>query len=270
MGDGRSLAKRKGRKGKPLKGSRSRMKKYNVSFINLILVILVIAVLLYLAGCATPPPTKELADAESAVAAAKAAGAPVCAPEEFAAAESALSKGKAFAGEFCAELEARRLLIDAKTKAEEARSKCLVAEPGPPPPIKEVEVALKDVFFDFNQYNIRPDAAAVLEGDAKILKENPNIAVLAEGYADIRGTPAYNLRLAQRRADAAKAYLVQLGIDPSRIQTASGGETEQFGAGTTEEPYQLNRRVHFIPTTQGAVPGEGTFFKFNEENEPTL
>jgi peptidoglycan-associated lipoprotein len=103
------------------------------------------------------------------------------------------------------------------------------------------------------------------------LKKNPNVTVVIEGYADIRGTPAYNLRLAQRRADATKAYLVKLGIDPSRITTASGGETQQFGAGTTEESYQLNRRAHFTPTKPSAsLPGARIFFKFNEESKPAL
>jgi peptidoglycan-associated lipoprotein len=113
--------------------------------------------------------------------------------------------------------------------------------PPPPPPAPE----LKDIFFDFDKYNIRPDAVAVLEEDAQYLRDNPNMTVIIEGYADIRGIPAYNLRLAQRRADSTKAYLVQLGIDPMRIPTSSGGETEKFGAGTTEEGYQLNRRAHF-------------------------
>ena len=114
--------------------------------------------------------------------------------------------------------------------------------PPPPPPAPE----LKDIFFDFDKHNIRPDAAAVLKEDVQLLRDNPDMMVMIEGYADVRGTPAYNLRLAQRRVDSTKAYLVQLGIDPMRIQTSSGGETEKFGVGTTEEAYQLNRRTHFI------------------------
>lgn len=221
---------------------------------------LLIVALLYLISCATPPPTKELAAAESAVAEAKAAGAPECAPEDFAAAESALAKGRALASEFCSELEARRMLIDAKAKADEAKFKCQVVPPPPPPPPAP---ELKDIFFDFDKYNIRPDAAAVLEEDAQLLRDNPNMTVMIEGYADIRGTPAYNLRLAQRRADSTKAYLVQLGIDPMRIQTSSGGETEKFGAGTTEEAYQLNRRAHFIVMEPQAKVGARIYFKYN-------
>src|SRR3990172_9314063 len=63
------------------------------------------------------------------------------------------------------------------------------------------------------------------------------------------------------RADATKAFLVSLGVAPSRITTASGGETTQFGAGTTEEAYQLNRRAHFIPVRPGSMPGARIFFK---------
>lgn len=241
---------------------------------------LLIVALLYLVSCATPPPTQELAAAESAFADAKAqceacrqdwcenVGQPdaqycgyPCGDDELAAAESALARGRALASEFCSEAEARRMLIDAKAKADEAKFKCtaVVVPPPPPPPAPE----LKDIFFDFDKYNIRPDAAAVLEENVQFLRDSPNMTVMIEGYADIRGTPAYNLRLAQRRADSTKAYLVQLGIDPMRIQTSSGGETQRFGAGTTEEAYQLNRRAHFIVMEPQARVGARIYFKHN-------
>ncbi|MGH7890066.1 MAG: OmpA family protein, partial [Thermodesulfobacteriota bacterium] len=227
----------------------------------LVFPVLVLA-LFYLASCATPPPTQELADAEAAVAAAKEAGCPACAPEECAAAESALAKGKALAGEFCSELEARRLLIDAKAKADEARAKCQKVDV-PPPPGTDVDIALRDIFFDFDRSNIRPDAEPVLQENAEVLKNNPGMTIVIEGYADIRGSDAYNLGLAQRRADSAKAYLVSLGVDPSRIQITSQGETTKFAAGSTEDAYQLNRRAQFVPVNPGAAPGARIFFKFN-------
>ncbi len=237
-----------------------------------------VVALLYLASCATPPPTNELAAADSSVADATATceqcksrvcgddptrgeycGAP-CGEAELAAANSALSRGKALAGEFCSELEARRMLIDAKAKADEAKLICSAPPPPPPPPIPVTD--LKDIFFDFDKSDIRMDAQAVLGENAEILMVDANVTVLIEGYADIRGTPAYNLQLAQRRADATKAFLVGLGIDPSRITTASGGETTQFGAGTTEEAYQLNRRAHFIATSPSAKVGARLIFSY--------
>jgi len=239
---------------------------------------LLVVALLYLASCATPPPTQELAAADSAVADATATceqckqrvcgddpttgdycGAP-CGEAELAAANSALHRGKALAGEFCSELEARRMLIDAKAKADQAKQTCSAPPPPPAPLIPTTD--LMDIFFDFDRADIRADAGAVLGENAEILKVDANVTVLIEGYADIRGTPAYNLRLAQRRADATKAFLVQLGIDPSRITTASGGETTQFGAGTTEEAYQLNRRAHFIATSPSARVGARLIFSY--------
>jgi peptidoglycan-associated lipoprotein len=238
-----------------------------------------VVALLFLASCATPPPTQELAAADSAVADATATceeckqrvcgddpttgvycGAP-CGEAELAAANSALAKGKALAGEFCSELEARRMLIDAKAKADEAKLICSAPPPAPPPPPIPTS-DLNDIFFDFDRSDIRMDAEAVLGENAEILKVDSNVTVLIEGYADIRGTPAYNLALAQRRADATKAVLVNLGIDPSRITTASGGETTQFGAGTTEEAYQLNRRAHFIATSPTAKVGARLIFSY--------
>jgi peptidoglycan-associated lipoprotein len=239
---------------------------------------LLVVALLYLASCATPPPTQELAAADSAVSDATATceeckqrvcgddpttgvycGAP-CGEAELAAANSALARGKALAGEFCSELEARRMLIDAKAKADQAKQICSAPPPPPAPPIPTTD--LMDIFFDFDRADIRADAGAVLGENAEILKVDANVTVLIEGYADIRGTPAYNLRLAQRRADATKAFLVQMGIDPSRITTASGGETTQFGAGTTEEAYQLNRRAHFIATSPSARVGARLIFSY--------
>lgn len=205
--------------------------------------LLLVAIALLAACAPTPPPTQELANAENAVAEAKDMGAADCAPEELAAAEAALAKGKALASEFCSELEARRMLVDARAKAEEAKIKCSDMPYVPAPGVE-----LKDIFFDFDRFQIRPDAARVLEENALVLRQNPDLNVVIIGYADIRGDAAYNLRLAQRRADSTKAHLVRLGIDPQRIKTESGGETTEFAAGTTEDAYQLNRRAHFVPT----------------------
>jgi peptidoglycan-associated lipoprotein len=124
----------------------------------------------------------------------------------------------------------------------------------PVPPLPAVdELPLKDVLFYPNQYNIGPDAEPVLRETAQVLKESPHINVLIEGYADIRGEEQYNLRLAARRADAAKEYLVKLGIDPKRISTLAMGASTKFSTGSSEEDFQLNRRAHFVQKSRETV-----------------
>jgi outer membrane protein OmpA-like peptidoglycan-associated protein len=208
--------------------------------------------IIFLASCATPPPTQELADAEAAYADAEAAGCPECAPEECAAAQSALNKGRALASDFCSELEARRLLIDAKAKALEAQNKCSI-----PPPLAPIP-GMKDIFFDFDRDNIRADAEAILQENAEVLKNNPDLIIVIEGYADLRGSVQYNIDLAQRRANRTKKHLEGLGIDGSRIEAIGVGETEIFGEGTSSDAYQLNRRSHF---KKGMSPGALIYFK---------
>ena len=229
---------------------------------------LLLITVIYLASCAAPPPTAELAAAEQSIAKAKSDGAEVCAPEELAAAESALARGKKIMQEFCSELEARRMLVDARANAELAIKKCIKPPPPPPPaPVVEpepVEVSLKDIFFDYDMSDIRPDAAEVLKENAKLLNDNPNISVIIEGYADIRGNAAYNLRLAQERADSTRAFLTSLGVDGARLTATSGGETEQFAAGSTEDSYQLNRRAHFILPDQTSSIGARLIFVVNK------
>ncbi len=78
------------------------------------------------------------------------------------------------------------------------------------------------------------------------LKANPQFLVTIEGHADERGTVEYNLALAEQRAQAAKAYLVALGIDASRVDTISRGETQPLDAGHDELAWAINRRAHFV------------------------
>lgn len=106
---------------------------------------------------------------------------------------------------------------------------------------------LADVFFDFDQYAIRSSAIPVLEKNAALLKETYKASsVLIEGHCDERGTGEYNLELGKRRAQAIKGYLIDLGVEASRIQIASYGKEKPFCAESTPNCWQNNRRGHFV------------------------
>jgi peptidoglycan-associated lipoprotein len=107
---------------------------------------------------------------------------------------------------------------------------------------------LQPVFFDYNQYDIREDQLASLQNNARVLKagECGTVTVLIEGHCDERGTDEYNLALGERRADAAKDYLVSLGIPDGRLNTISYGESRPFSQGHNEDAWQQNRRAHFV------------------------
>ncbi|HEY8368890.1 MAG TPA: peptidoglycan-associated lipoprotein Pal [Thermodesulfobacteriota bacterium] len=106
--------------------------------------------------------------------------------------------------------------------------------------------SLMDVFFAFDESTLSPEARRVLEQNAEYLRRNPHARIQIEGHADERGSTAYNLALGDRRATAAKQYLVSLGIDPSRISTISFGEEKPFAIGQNEEAWAQNRRGHFV------------------------
>jgi peptidoglycan-associated lipoprotein len=106
--------------------------------------------------------------------------------------------------------------------------------------------ALRDVNFEFDQYSLTNDAKATLDELGQALKANPQFAVTIEGHADERGTVEYNIALAEQRAQAAKAYLVALGVDASRVDTISYGEQRPVDAGHDELAWAINRRAHFL------------------------
>ena len=106
---------------------------------------------------------------------------------------------------------------------------------------------LEDVFFDYDKYSIRPDVVPVLEKDAGLLKSTyKDSSVLIEGHCDERGTVEYNLELGKRRAQAVKDYLIDLGIEESRIQIVSYGKERPFCTESKPDCWQQNRRGHFV------------------------
>ena len=106
--------------------------------------------------------------------------------------------------------------------------------------------ALGDVFFDYDRFQIRRDAIPLLDANAGWLRANENKTVLIEGHCDERGTVAYNLVLGEKRARAAKKYLLDLGVAASQLQITSYGETKPFCTQQNEDCYQQNRRAHFV------------------------
>ena len=105
---------------------------------------------------------------------------------------------------------------------------------------------LKEVYFDFDRYDLRADARATLKANGDWLKANPSARVEIEGHADERGTNEYNLALGAKRAQAAKDYLVTLGVSAGRLSTKSYGEEVPVCKEKTEECWQKNRRDRFV------------------------
>jgi peptidoglycan-associated lipoprotein len=134
-----------------------------------------------------------------------------------------------------------------------------VTTPAPPPPPRTAPVKrtlsevlsqdVKDVYFDYDSSSIREDGRATLTRNSDVLKglfnDYPNATVVIEGHADERGSAEYNLGLADRRATAAKEFLVQLGVPANRLNTVSFGKERPQCTEANESCWQMNRRAHF-------------------------
>ena len=107
------------------------------------------------------------------------------------------------------------------------------------------------VHFDYDQSDLRPDDKAILDAKIPILQANTGVTMRISGHTDERGSDEYNLALGQRRAAAAKAYLVQHGIADARIETISYGEERPVAQGSDDGAYSQNRRAEFEITAGG-------------------
>lgn len=152
------------------------------------------------------------------------------------------------------------------------------AEPAPPPPAPPQPVAerivvppepvrddrissaslddlnrnspLKPVFFDYDSAEINGPARTILDENAAALKRYATWAITIEGHCDERGTAEYNLALGERRAVAARAYLLSIGIGADRLRTVSYGKEFPFDPGRDETAFSKNRRAHFVITAK--------------------
>lgn len=132
-----------------------------------------------------------------------------------------------------------------------------VPPPPPPPPPPQPKVTLSDmvstqlhdVYFDYDKSDVREDARATLTQDAdalkKIFAEFPDAVIVIEGNCDERGSAEYNLGLGDRRATAAKDFLVQLGVPGDKLNTISNGKEKPACTEHNEECWQKNRNAHF-------------------------
>ncbi|OFW12197.1 MAG: peptidoglycan-associated lipoprotein [Acidobacteria bacterium RIFCSPLOWO2_12_FULL_66_10] len=132
----------------------------------------------------------------------------------------------------------------------------------PPEPVREDAITsaslddlnrnspLKPVFFALDSDVLSAEAQKALDDAAALLKRYPSWAVTLEGHCDERGTAEYNLALGERRAVAARAYLVSVGIPADRLRTVSYGKEFPFDPGHDDAAWAKNRRAHFVVTAK--------------------
>jgi peptidoglycan-associated lipoprotein len=180
-----------------------------------LLVAPVLVLSLFLAGCPKRPATT-----------AASAPPPTGSPTPSAAAPSTSAPGPAM------------------TPSTAAPSTAAPATPPRPSEFRETE-NLKDVYFDFDKYDIRAGDARILDTNAAWLKTNDNL-VLIEGHCDERGTNEYNLALGERRAKATMNYLVGQGVQANRITIISYGKERPTCTEHSEACWAKNRRSHFL------------------------
>lgn len=113
-------------------------------------------------------------------------------------------------------------------------------------PVTPESSPLKDIYFDFDRYDLRPEARQTLQLNAEWLRENGAAQIEIEGHTDDRGDNEYNLALGAKRALSARDYLVTLGINPARLRMVSYGEEAPACLEPTEACRQKNRRARFV------------------------
>jgi len=136
-----------------------------------------------------------------------------------------------------------------------------VARPAPAYPsaatrarIDELLARIEDAYFDYNQATLRPDAVNALQADSTelrdILRDFPNYKLTVEGHCDERGSEEYNVALGDKRAEAAKDYLVQVGIPSAQLNVVSYGKERPVCEDHDEACWQRNRRIHIVAVAQ--------------------
>ncbi|MDF1591411.1 MAG: peptidoglycan-associated lipoprotein Pal [Desulfobacterales bacterium] len=213
--------------------------------------LLVIPGLLFTASCAKKTVKSEASVSEMPKSEMAKETAAAAVKEDTSAADKARAEAEALEKQ---RMEAERLrkLEEERLKAQQLREAQLEQERREAEIAKYLEEAKKNVFltelvqFDFDSSVLTAMAQDRLKRKAGWLKEHEKASVIIEGHCDERGSNEYNLALGWRRAEAAKAFLVDLGISATRMSTISYGEERPFEKGKDESAWSQNRRAHFV------------------------
>jgi len=127
-----------------------------------------------------------------------------------------------------------------------------VVEPPPPPPPPPPPISLTTIHFDYDKYNLTAEATEILAQNAASLDmdEYSSVVIRIEGHCDERGSDEYNMALGEKRAAAAREYLINYGILPNRISIISYGESRPVDMNHSEEAWAKNRRDEFIKISE--------------------
>jgi len=149
-----------------------------------------------------------------------------------------------------------RLTAQGPGGSTDATARLTVVQPPPPPPPVAAPPAptdeelfgknIKDIYFDYDRYDLRAEDQATVDADAAFLKAHPSIKFTVEGHCDERGSTDYNLALGDNRANAARNALLKAGVSADQIKVISFGKEKPFCSESTEECWQQNRRDHFV------------------------
>ncbi|MGH1363303.1 MAG: peptidoglycan-associated lipoprotein Pal [Calditrichia bacterium] len=115
-----------------------------------------------------------------------------------------------------------------------------------PPRVEKVPMTMRTLYFGYDEATLTTDAVRILQDNAKVLKDYPDVRITVEGHCDERGTIEYNLALGDRRARSVKQFLIDLGVSSNRIATVSYGKERPADRGRSESAYSLNRRAEFV------------------------
>ena len=138
---------------------------------------------------------------------------------------------------------------------QEATTRVTVNRPAPPPPVAEgpsltdqqqFDRCVKDAYFDYDSYTVRPQDGSALQAAAQCMNQHPNWRVSIEGHCDERGSTEYNMALGDSRAQATKQALVSAGVAANRLTTTSFGKEKPFCTESNEQCWQQNRRGHLV------------------------